>query len=318
MNRLDRLAAILTQLQTKRTVRAQELADRFGISLRTVYRDVRSLQAGGVPIVGEAGMGYSVMEGWRMAPVHFTRDEVAALLAAGQVMAKLGGAGISANLDSALSKVRSALRLADKDFAEGLDGAVEIRQSGSKTAGFSQKTVLPTILKAISEREALAMSYLGQRDERPQQRVVEPIGVYFRNDLWHLVAHCRLRDDVRNFRLDRIDRLAPIGQFFEPHRFDLQEYLSEDEFGGPLIEAAVTVDSEVVRFVEHQRGRQGFVSETSAGGVTVMRFQTPRLEYLARWMMQFADMVAAVEPPELEAAFRRLLGAGGGRLPKKS
>lgn len=78
MNRIDRLTAILTHLQTKRLVKAQHLADRFNISLRTVYRDIRALEEAGVPIIGEAGAGYSLLEGYRLPPVMFTQEEAMA------------------------------------------------------------------------------------------------------------------------------------------------------------------------------------------------------------------------------------------------
>ena len=80
MNRIDRLNAILIQLQTKRKIKAQEIADKFGISLRTVYRDVKALEEAGVPVIGEAGSGYQLMEGYRLPPVQFCREEAAALI----------------------------------------------------------------------------------------------------------------------------------------------------------------------------------------------------------------------------------------------
>ncbi|TAJ51095.1 MAG: HTH domain-containing protein, partial [Chitinophagaceae bacterium] len=89
MNRIDRVTAILIQLQSKRVVKAQEIADRFGISLRTVYRDVKTLEEAGIPVIGEAGVGYSIMEGYRLPPVMFTQEEATALLTAEKLVEKL-------------------------------------------------------------------------------------------------------------------------------------------------------------------------------------------------------------------------------------
>lgn len=86
MNRIDRLAAILIQLQSRPLVKAQDLATKFSISLRTVYRDIRALDEGGVPVIGEAGSGYRLMEGYKLPPVMFNQDEASALLTAAKLM----------------------------------------------------------------------------------------------------------------------------------------------------------------------------------------------------------------------------------------
>tara|TARA_R110002073_G_C9461371_1_gene578752 strand:+ start:1636 stop:1941 length:306 start_codon:yes stop_codon:yes gene_type:complete len=88
VNRFDRIVSILVQLQSKRIVKAQELADRFEVSLRTIYRDIRTLEASGVPIISEAGVGYSIMEGYRLPPVMFTREEAGSFVAAEKLMQK--------------------------------------------------------------------------------------------------------------------------------------------------------------------------------------------------------------------------------------
>ena len=86
MNKFDRIVAILIQLQSRRIVKAQDLADRFNVSLRTIYRDIRSLQTAGVPIASEAGIGYELVEGYRLPPVMFTREEASSFVAAEKLM----------------------------------------------------------------------------------------------------------------------------------------------------------------------------------------------------------------------------------------
>ncbi len=97
MNRIDRLHAILTHLQSKKRVTAQELADRFNISLRTVYRDVKALDESGVPVIGEAGSGYSIMEGYRLPPVMFTQEEAAALIMGAKLAERMTDASVKKN-----------------------------------------------------------------------------------------------------------------------------------------------------------------------------------------------------------------------------
>src|ERR1700754_194967 len=129
MNRIDRISAILIQLQSRRVVKASDIADRFGISLRTVYRDVKTLEEAGIPLIGEAGVGYSIMDGYRLPPVMFTRDEAAAFLTAEKLMEKLTDPLSDENYKSAMYKIRAVLKSADKDFLENMDGHIEVFRS---------------------------------------------------------------------------------------------------------------------------------------------------------------------------------------------
>src|SRR5215203_7098302 len=107
MNRIDRLAAITIQLQSKRLVKAQEVADKFGISLRTVYRDIHALEEAGVPVIGEAGVGYRLMEGYKLPPVLFNQDEASALLTASKLMQSMSDEHSSKHYSSALDKIKA-------------------------------------------------------------------------------------------------------------------------------------------------------------------------------------------------------------------
>src|ERR1044071_3301431 len=115
MNRIDRLAAIVLQLQSRRLVKAQDIANKFSISLRTVYRDIRALEKGGVPIIGEAGIGYSLMEGYKLPPVMFNQDEASALLTAAKLVQSKTDEKTTAHYNSALDKIKAVLRFSEKE-----------------------------------------------------------------------------------------------------------------------------------------------------------------------------------------------------------
>src|SRR5438105_10442497 len=126
MNRIDRLHAILTHLQSKRKVTAQEIADRFEISLRTVYRDVKALDESGVPVIGEAGSGYSIMEGYRLPPVMFTQEEAAALLLGAKLAEQWTDASIKKHFNAALYKIKAVLRTSDREHMDHLDDHIAV------------------------------------------------------------------------------------------------------------------------------------------------------------------------------------------------
>src|SRR3954463_14438532 len=132
MNRIDRISAILIHLQSRRVVKAIDIAERFGISLRTVYRDVKTLEEAGIPIIGEAGIGYSIMDGYRLPPVMFTREEATAFLTAEKFVEKLTDASTSGHHKSAMYKIRSILKTAEKDLLEDIDSKIEVFKSHSQ------------------------------------------------------------------------------------------------------------------------------------------------------------------------------------------
>ncbi len=126
MNRIDRLSAIIIQLQSRRTVRARDIADRYNISLRTVYRDISSLEEAGIPIIGEAGIGYSLQEGYRLPPVMFTREEATALITAEKLVAQLTDSTNAGLFSNAPDKIRSVLETSDKDYLNHMEGKIEV------------------------------------------------------------------------------------------------------------------------------------------------------------------------------------------------
>src|SRR5580704_9461784 len=126
MNRIDRLHAILTHLQSKKKVTAQEMADRFQISLRTVYRDVKALDESGVPVIGEAGSGYTIMEGYRLPPVMFTQEEASALLLGSKLAEQFTDESIRRHFGAALFKIKAVLRTTDKEFVDSLTDHIAV------------------------------------------------------------------------------------------------------------------------------------------------------------------------------------------------
>lgn len=222
MKRLHRLTAVLTILQSKKWVTAAQIAERFGVTERTVYRDIRALEEAGVPLISEAGRGYQILEGYALPPVMFTEKEVNAIITVGKLVGKNSDASLAEDYESALTKLKAILRASQKEKAELLEERMSPSMVRERDA-FSSKH-LTEIQKAVTNFQALRISYLSLSKEELTQRVIEPQALYFTEKNWILVAWCRLRNDLRDFRLDRIQSLWPLSEKIENRNFSLNEY----------------------------------------------------------------------------------------------
>ena len=199
MNRLDRLSSILIQLQSRRRLRAQDIAERFEVGLRTVYRDIRTLELAGIPIIAEPGKGYSLADGYKLPPVMFSREEVIALITAEKLLGKLADQGSGRNYRSAMDKIRSVLKVSEKEFLENMEANIEVLSSRPQRYHPLVIDPLQTIIAAIAAREVLSLKYLPAYAESTSERDIEPVGVFYLDNFWHLIAYCRLREDYRGF-----------------------------------------------------------------------------------------------------------------------
>ena len=219
--RLARLTAIITQLQSKRIVTATDIAQKHDISIRTVYRDIRTLEQSGIPVITEAGKGYSIMEGFRIPPVMFTEEEANALIIAEQLIQKNKDASLTRHYETVVTKIKSVLKYSQREKSELLADRIQVRDNAQNT---KTSNYLIQLQSAISNHQVLKMDYWSL-ENRPSQREIEPFALYTTQDNWVLVAFCRLRSDFRAFRLDCIQKLHALNQHFEPHEMTLQEYL---------------------------------------------------------------------------------------------
>jgi predicted DNA-binding transcriptional regulator YafY len=219
--RLSRLTAILTQLQTKRILTAAELANKFSVSNRTVYRDIKALEKAGVPILTEEGKGYYLMEGYRIPPVMFTESEANALITAEQLILKNKDASFVKEYRDAINKIKSVLQYNTKDKVNLLSNRVAFIYN---TDDNQTSNLLATLQLALTSFSCSEIEYLSLEKNRVTKRIIEPFALYNTQENWVLVAFCQLRKGYRAFRLDRIQRLKILDSQFEPHKITLQEY----------------------------------------------------------------------------------------------
>ncbi|MCT4683492.1 MAG: YafY family transcriptional regulator [Roseicyclus sp.] len=211
MRRADRLFQIVQHLRGGRLVTAQALAERLEVSTRTIYRDIADLQGTGVPIEGEAGVGYIMAAGFDLPPLMFTRDEVTALVAGARLLQAFGGAEMGRAAEEALVKIRAVLPEAEQGPA---------REVALAAIGIGFDAPLRARLDALqSAIDGSLRLHLDYRDEagRPSARSVRPLGQLFWGKVWTLIAWCELREDFRMFRADRIEAMTP-GDRVRPER----------------------------------------------------------------------------------------------------
>ena len=306
MNRIDRISAILIQLQTKKYVTAGEIADRFSISKRTIYRDLKALDEAGIPLGAEAGKGYFLVEGFHLPPVMFTPNEANALLMAGKMVEKFTDKSINRQFESALFKIKSVLPEKEKEFLNDLNSTIQVfySQTQETSPGYLSELQL-----ALAQRRTLTIDYRSQyREEHTKNRIVEPLGICFYSMHWHLIAYCRMREEYRDFRIDRISTLRTNDEVYVPQkRITLREYFSRLADKTELTEVVLRFDKPTAAFLQPIKFYYGFVSEEQVEDKTEMIFLVNDLNYFARWLLMYADGTEVVKTEELKNQLHELV-----------
>ncbi|MFD2918538.1 helix-turn-helix transcriptional regulator [Terrimonas rubra] len=221
--RLSRLTAILTLLQTKSLLTSTELAKKFGVSIRTIYRDIRALESSGVPILTEEGKGYSLMEGYKVPPVMFTEAEANALITAEKLVLRNKDESFVKNYSDAINKIKSVLRYNTQNKVNFLSSRISFWRDPNQ----GSTNYLSTIQVALTDYRLVKIQYTTPDKNECTERLIEPFALYNTKENWVLIAWCRLRKDYREFRLDRISQLITQDETFKPHALTLSEYYTQ-------------------------------------------------------------------------------------------
>lgn len=209
MRRADRLFQIIRLLQQRRTATtAAHIADKLGVSERTVYRDIRDLVGTGTPIDGEAGVGYRIRPGYDLPPLMFSRDELQALVLGVRIVRQVGDPGLALAADAILEKVSAVLPRNLKPLLA--DTKMFAMVGGAHNTG---RDAFSLARQALIDRRRLSVSY-ADASGAESRRTLRPLGVFFWGKTWTLAAWCELRHDFRNFRLDRVTSAQTIGKPF--------------------------------------------------------------------------------------------------------
>ncbi|QLE02576.1 YafY family transcriptional regulator [Galbibacter sp. BG1] len=313
LKKFDRIVAILIQLQSKRIVKAQDLADRFQVSLRTIYRDIRTLETSGVPIVSEAGIGYSLMEGYRLPPVMFTKEEAGSFIAAEKLMQQYTDASLGAYFEAAMFKIKAVLRGSEKDWIDALESQITIKASHEL---FNKEipNALEILFESIAEKKQVFLTYEALLAQEYTQRYIEPVGIFNENSFWYIMAYCHLRRAYRQFRTDRIQQIKRTEKLFTKEHEPLDAYLpreKEDE----KTTIVIRVDKQVAMHLKHNCSYYGLISEEIMGDEVEMVFKTSDIENgFARWYLMFADYATILKPLSLKNRVKEIVNQAQERL----
>lgn len=302
MNRIDRLTAIITFMQGRQRVTVEELSERYDISTRTVYRDLRALQEGGIPIGSEAGEGYFIASGYHLPPVMFDRNEAAALLAGDRLMQKWDHTELGKAYHNALDKIRAILPHREKEYFDTLDRHIKAFHYRNENEPEPDDRIFGFLQNAIYKKEVVRIEYFSPYSRETTRRDVEPMGLLLMGNHWYLAGWCRLREDYRSFRLDRFRKFSPTGiRISDTSGHSLQEYyeqyLHEEK---DLREVVVRFGKEVLRYVGDQKYWHGWAWEEEVEDGVEMTFLCSHLEFFCRWLLLWGKGIKIIRPAEVE------------------
>ena len=319
MNRTDRLLAIILELQGKGKQRAEDLAETFETSKRTIYRDMQALGEAGVPIVSIPGRGYSLMKGYFLPPLSFTTDEATMLLMGGDLMAQSFDAQYRSAALSASRKIENVLPEMLREEVQYLQDSIRFITTDAMERPTETEKLLQ-VRRAILQHNTIRFCYFTRHpsstvvlesdlvtstqrttssmpaDPVASRREADPYGLVHYLNAWHVIAYCHLRQDIRNFRLDRIDDLVLLPKTFQrPTNFKMNQAKSVER---ERMIVRVLFDKEVARWVMESRSYFTDPIEETPQGLLVTLKPHQESEVL-QWLLSWGSHVRVLEPETL-------------------
>lgn len=306
--RLERIVHIFFLLQSRSVVTNKELQERFHIGRRTVYRDLKVLEQAGVPVINESGQGFSIIEGFRVLPSRFSQEEVLSLMVAEKVMQKHETAFVRQHFETALIKIKGSFRAQQKDHLSHLENKLQINEPFRETKYLPD--IIDVLLKSILSKRVVEISYVKSGTSLKVARTIEPVGLFYENGSWYVLAWCRLKSGYRNFRLDRIQRIIRCDDNFKQEHPSVDELRRADSQNN-ITPVVIAVDPDYAHFLHWERQNYGFSREEMLSNEIIMYFDCRQSPVsFARWFMRFVDVAKILEPAYLPAEVRRILEAG--------
>ncbi|MGB3541617.1 helix-turn-helix transcriptional regulator [Rubrivirga sp.] len=302
LNKTERLFALVLLLQNRPNMTSRDLSEHFGVSRRTIFRDLRTLGESGVPLTYAETGGYEILEGYQLPPLMFSAREAATLLVGTGFTKLQPDASLRTDADAVAMKIRNVLPEPVRDYIDRLQERTvlapfnEVRDRG---ATGDEQGLWFELSEAIARQRKVKMTYyVASRDEETV-REVDPLGLVYYSDHWNLIAYDHLRDDIRNFRLDQIKKLRTRFDRFEaPAGFDLKEHLRERGTSPENVRMQVRFRNRAWRWARTQVPAD-IEQELPQDGWTEVTFEFENVAYVAKWLLRYGTDVEVVSPDEL-------------------
>jgi predicted DNA-binding transcriptional regulator YafY len=305
-NVATRLISIILMLQRRGTLKASELAEELGVSERTVHRYMGMLDELGIPIYSERGPygGFSLVRGYKLPPLIFTPEEATALYLGAELVRDIWGMSYFDAAVAATAKL-------DNVLPDALLQEVRQAQRGLLVTGWLRRDygpwapILDDLRRAVARRRRTVLTYQSFRQE-VTLRTVDPYALALQWGNWYLVAHCHLRDELRTFRVDRVQAVEIGDETFEvPATFSAREYLMQmaQERPATYYRVAVRFEAEVAHIVRERHEEWQDLTEQGDGSV-ILAFDASDLAWPCRWVLTYQDKATVIGPPELAAMVR--------------
>ena len=227
MQQLSRLISILTLLKSKRILTSTELSKKFEVSVRTIYRDIKKLEVAGIPIITLEGRGYSLMDGYVVAPVQFTEKQANALITAQHLVNTSNDASFVNHFEEAMTKIKSVFRTSIQQKSELLHSKIQVFDFNRENVS---SNALSELQSAITNFNSTEINYQKAEQIDSTFRTIEPCAIFATDNKWILIAWCHLRNDYRAFRVDRILNFKILPTQFEDRKFDFQKYYESQTY----------------------------------------------------------------------------------------
>ncbi len=300
-NVATRLISMIMLLQSRKTWKASDLAAELNVSERTIHRYIVMLEDMGIPIYSERGPygGFSLMRGYKLPPLIFTAEEATVLYMGANLVEEVWGQIYRDAVTSVVAKLDNVL---PNDLRQEVSRAQDsLVVSGLRAKDYRPwEPIIHALRHNITDRQTVQLTY---RSFNLQEtcRDVDPYALTFRGGLWYLIGYCHLRDDMRTFRVDRIQTVESSGgQFTIPRDFSARDYIERAMQFDDNYTIRVHMDEEIAPYIRENHGHWAELSDHEDGSVTIT-FGTSGLDWVTGWVMSYGPRALVLEPPELVA-----------------
>ena len=304
-NTATRLITLIFLLQNQPNQKASQLAEKLGVSLRTIHRYFGMLDEMGIPVYAAHGPygGFSLVRGYKLPPLVFSLEEAVAVYLGTSLMREMWGELYREAAQGAMAKLENILPNEQRDEINWARRSL-VATSLHRSDPTALSPALEKLRGAVRESRRISINYQSASDVNITKRKIDPYALVFRAGWWYLVGYCHRRRALRTFRVDRIQILTALSQSFNvPENFDIHAYL-EDEFkASPLVRARLRFIERAAHIAMSNKTIWESLEENPDGTVDVT-MMAPDLPWLASMTLSFANWVTVLEPPELREMVR--------------